>query len=825
MKKLFKKIKFNKNIACFGLFLLAAIIILGLPQTANADVLDETANVIWNSIKTIAASPILAAIGVMAALVMVLFGMIDTMIIGALVNISQYNNFINEPSIRDAWVVVRDLSNMFFILILLVIAFTTILRIESYQWKKMLPKLLIMAVLINFSRTICGLIIDASQVVMLTFVNTWATTGGDFVDMFKMTGYFAGITGEEFKKFTSANFSILNIVAGMLIGIMFLIISGIVLLVALAVFTMRVIMLWIYIVLSPLAFLLSAFPAGQKYASQWWSEFTKYVVSGPILAFFIWLALIASRSIKEFGGIGSEVGKNQCFGPTQGMCLNNFLPFIISIGMLLGGLMITQQVGGAVGSIAGKGLDWAKRSAKFVGKKTYDNYLTDKLHHRTGIDYNLPRAWSVLQERRAEKKKERYAEGQIEAGRAMKEGYMPHGILAMTGSPGDAWDQITHMEGIKPRGVMQRLLGGRRLKKWAGAMEPDLLQTEFESRFIGANPKERVIEKKKLDSKTKAIDKEITKEESRGIDKDKSKIENLEKEKKIINKQSVFAAGNLTKTFSSIEQKSSQDKAEKMRKEYNKYQPRIPFEARAAEQSVVAAKMSKIKDISAPSELLRMLQDAMRQHDKTMVKAITLKMTKDYNDNEFLQPLAGDTSHLGLKKLMREFADKGSKNYAGFGQQEAFALGSQIAELNKATNHWAATSAYTMENGRWRETTDAEHAMIRTTETGKLHPQAIMRNVNRLGFGKHKGSGSYELDEAGLLTLKQVDSVGGILQLKQNMTESTAQYLVANMEILEKVGIFSGELLDAIKEKAASVGDFDERYEQVSDKLDELRSS
>ncbi|MDD4271857.1 MAG: hypothetical protein PHF50_03555 [Patescibacteria group bacterium] len=356
MKKLFRKIKINKKYFLLGLFILAVVVFI-FPQIVNAAE-SNLGSTIANSIKFSVASPILLALGVIASLIIVIFGALNTIIISALVNIVQYNNFINEPSIRDAWVVARDLCNMFFILILLVISFATILRLPNYEWKKILPKLLIMAVLINFSRTICGLIIDASQIIMLTFVNAWAA-GGNFVNMLSMAKFFTGVT---FNNITTAEWSILNVVAGMLIGIMFLIICGIVLIVTLAVFLMRVIMLWIYIVLSPFAFLAAAFPAGQKYATQWWSEFVKYIINGPVLAFFIWLALITSKQITDNGVFfNNTANANQCFGLVEGMCMNNFLPFIISIGMLLGGLMITQQIGGVGSSIAGKGLDWAKK--------------------------------------------------------------------------------------------------------------------------------------------------------------------------------------------------------------------------------------------------------------------------------------------------------------------------------------------------------------------------------------------------------------------------------------------------------------------------------
>jgi hypothetical protein len=351
MKGLFnqKNIKRKKAIYIGIFFIIILLEFVGGPREVYAF---DTLATLKNVSIALLSSPILVALGTIAVLVMGVFGALDSLVISALVNISKYNNFIHEEAIKNAWVIVRDLSNMFFILVLLVIAFATILRIESYSMKRWLPKLLIMAVLINFSRTICGLIIDFAQVIMLTFVNTWATNGGDFVDMTKMVTYFKG---NFTKNFTTNDWSVLKVVVGMIIGIMFLVVSGIVLLTTLAIFIMRVIMLWIYIVLSPIAFLMSAFPAGQQYASRWWNDFIKQVTIGPILAFFIWLALIGRDSIDKIGAVTAN-GNQQCFGITEASCLNTFLPFILSIGFLLGGLIISQQVGGAIGSAAGRGI-------------------------------------------------------------------------------------------------------------------------------------------------------------------------------------------------------------------------------------------------------------------------------------------------------------------------------------------------------------------------------------------------------------------------------------------------------------------------------------
>src|SRR5688572_16403838 len=78
-------------------------------------------------------------------------------IVGALIWVAQYNGFVTSAPVANGWGIVRDVTNMFFILVLLVIAFGTILGVDAYSYRnKMLSRLLIMAVVVNFSRTICG---------------------------------------------------------------------------------------------------------------------------------------------------------------------------------------------------------------------------------------------------------------------------------------------------------------------------------------------------------------------------------------------------------------------------------------------------------------------------------------------------------------------------------------------------------------------------------------------------------------------------------------------------------------------------------------------
>src|SRR3989338_10332449 len=73
-------------------------------------------------------------------------------------------------AITIGWGITRDVANIFFIFILLIIAIDTILRLESYGAKQLLPKLIIVALLINFSLVIAFTVVDASNILALAFI-------------------------------------------------------------------------------------------------------------------------------------------------------------------------------------------------------------------------------------------------------------------------------------------------------------------------------------------------------------------------------------------------------------------------------------------------------------------------------------------------------------------------------------------------------------------------------------------------------------------------------------------------------------------------------
>lgn len=348
--------------------------------------------------------------------------------------LAQFNNFLNVTAVREGWKLVRDVCNMFFIIILLVISFATILRIESYAYKKWLGKLVIAAILINFSKTITGLLIGFSQVVMLTFVSAFkdAVAGNLGAGLHLNEMMSAGAETGKMKEFSKTlegddnALDAVSIFGALLLALILLLVFGIVLLVMIVVLVGRIISLWVLVILSPVAYLLQASPFGEKYAKQWWQELGKNLVAGPVLAFFLWLSFLTIQrssgkvasdmragEIKESSfGLGASEAPEYITGISKTSAL---LDYIITIALLIAALKITQEMGVIGSSFAGKMQQnmgsWGKKAtvglASYLDRKQALGFgkvdpETGKRKFGTGIQFGklIPHALEGLKQRK-----------------------------------------------------------------------------------------------------------------------------------------------------------------------------------------------------------------------------------------------------------------------------------------------------------------------------------------------------------------------------------------------------------------------------------------
>lgn len=292
-----------------------------------------------------------------------------------IIEIAGYNGYLNSTAVQVGWVMVRDITNMFFVVVLLLVAFGTILGLEQYEWKKMLVKFFFAAILVNFSRVICGLIIDIGQVVMITFVNgIAATAGGNLINAFNLTDILSLSKNSDAQAITNNK----EIFAAAVGAIVFAALTLGTMLIFVFILLARMLVLWVLIVLSPFAFVLSVIPQTEKYASQWWSEFGNHVIVGPVAVFFLWLsfAVVGSGQINneisskdnnsapQSNMPGADIdGKPASAGITAAMSFDKIANFAIAIGILMVGAKTTQSLGTVGGSAMSKATDFAKKVA------------------------------------------------------------------------------------------------------------------------------------------------------------------------------------------------------------------------------------------------------------------------------------------------------------------------------------------------------------------------------------------------------------------------------------------------------------------------------
>lgn len=315
----------------------------------------STGEAVLANILTVIANVITALTNAIGQLLLIL---IEMMVIPIL----QYNAFSESNVIGLGWALVRNVVNMFVVVILLVISVLTIVGDKRVNWQQNIPSLLVAVILVNFSRTICGFFIDISQVIMFTFVNA-------LLDI--AAGNFAGLLGlnnfGEYSTF-SAIFDVEENAGGIsasaqlgaayLQFILYVAIAVIMFLLALA-FLWRIVVLWILVIMSPLAFFLGGikgiFGAAAGANSQWWGKFSAALTMGPLLTFFLWLSLAAASS----GGIAKSeffpLPETPSAATLQSFQTDQLTSVLLGLVLLVVGM---QQAASAANSLGGMA-SWA----------------------------------------------------------------------------------------------------------------------------------------------------------------------------------------------------------------------------------------------------------------------------------------------------------------------------------------------------------------------------------------------------------------------------------------------------------------------------------
>ncbi len=276
------------------------------------------------------------------------------------------------------WRITRDIANLGFVVGILVIAFSIMLRIENYATKKTLAKLVAAALLVNFSLALATPILDASHLFANFFITKAAgpvpTTFGDVFSKAKLDGFINnfsaafqpqglleikdGIKAFEGTATEAGNQFIKAVLSYFFLATFTFLAADTVLALAIMMFY-RYVVLSILLIILPLAILMWVFPGLQGHWREWWRKFIDQTLFLPISLFFVYLAIVMvsqKASLRPFQAI-QETQAGQAFGGFAEMMETPFATLgqmLTVLGLLMGGLFVAKKMG-AVGAEASIG--------------------------------------------------------------------------------------------------------------------------------------------------------------------------------------------------------------------------------------------------------------------------------------------------------------------------------------------------------------------------------------------------------------------------------------------------------------------------------------
>jgi hypothetical protein len=417
--KFFQKfnLKSKKNV----FFLIFGLIIFGFlffPFPSRAGILDPLLNVFlaWPTL----------LIGAFLALAIILSGAF-AWLAGALLDWVTSPNFISfsytNPSgnaiIANGLSITQSLVNMFLVVVLIYTAVSIALRLGGETGaKKLLVRLIFIALIVNFAPVICGLIVDASNILMNYFlvgiregvsgILSQAVEFGKTLisSLLKITGSFADRVGLLTQ-------GAIQIILNLAIMLAFLLFAGI--------FLFRYFAIWILVVLAPLAFVAWILPATKKIWNMWWNNFLQWSIIGITMAFFLYLGMSTFGALR--GALMNKITSPGIDPATVGL-FDSILPFIavvifLFLGFTMGlatsamgasqAIALTKKFRKKAGRLAGKaggalarktlgakGKEWMEKQASVRMGETFGTGKIGKGIAKAGWAVGLtPAVWAV----------------------------------------------------------------------------------------------------------------------------------------------------------------------------------------------------------------------------------------------------------------------------------------------------------------------------------------------------------------------------------------------------------------------------------------------
>lgn len=330
-------------------------------------------------------SPLIALIAQLTAWLASIFVNIGTELlrISLEIGIINLSKILSNDGIQKLWETFRNLGNIALVFILMFIAITTILQTKGYETNQLLGKVIVAAVLMNFSFFFGAIIVDVSNIMSLNiyqiitekeeiqkagslgkYINEKAGAGIFAQQIGISTGISRGTeptqpgTAPTVPKEKESWFSQqLKKAVGYIMLTILDIVLAIILIIAAFSIIGRMVAIILLLLVSPIAFIAMILPKTRQTSSDWWQSIIGQSFYLPVFLLFLYVGIMAIEVISKVmpptvkaAGIADFTGTISAAAPL-------IVQFAIVIGIFIAALIaankISSQGSAVVNKIAG----------------------------------------------------------------------------------------------------------------------------------------------------------------------------------------------------------------------------------------------------------------------------------------------------------------------------------------------------------------------------------------------------------------------------------------------------------------------------------------
>jgi hypothetical protein len=281
--------------------------------------------------------------------------------------IEELNLNTTDNSLYEAWGLMRNIANIAFVIAFIFIIYSQVtgVGLSNYGIKKMLPRLVLVAILVNVSYWICALAVDASNIVGANLYGALKSLSDTPALNFNIVSDDdILVTGSNWASITVAILALGAVVMYMWPALILALIS-----VLMAVFTVVVVLtlrqaiVIILIVISPLAFVAYLLPNTEALFKKWLAFLKTMLLMFPIIALVTGGSAFASAIVMKT----SQSALIQIMGAAI-----TVLPLFLTPVIMKAAGGVLNRVGGFVNNPNKGPVDRLRKGTEAMGKRAQD---------------------------------------------------------------------------------------------------------------------------------------------------------------------------------------------------------------------------------------------------------------------------------------------------------------------------------------------------------------------------------------------------------------------------------------------------------------------